>query len=138
MTATVNKPVAAYTLAIVGIAFQLGAALFMIYSIFFHVPFEEEMWFYSMMGYGMMHHGDGYFTSSVWVAVSIAVMIAVVGLGAYGAISMNSSSIDNVRTGATLVLVASVIAFPTMWGFFIGSLLMFVGSLLGLTWQPPT
>lgn len=26
---------------------------------------------------------------------------------------------------------------PAMWGFMIGSLLMFIGSLLGSTWQPP-
>ena len=26
---------------------------------------------------------------------------------------------------------------PAMWGFMMGSLLMFIGSLLGLTWQPP-
>jgi hypothetical protein len=91
-----------------------------------------------MMGPWMMHHFDAYPPSYIWVSVWIGVIISVVGLGAYGAFLMNSTDIENVRTGATLVLVASVVAFPTMWGFLIGSLLMFIASLLGLTWQPPT
>jgi len=61
----------------------------------------------------------------------------IVGLGVYGAVAMNSANLARVRMGSTLVLVASIIAFPTMWGFGIGSLLMFVGSLLGLTWVSP-
>jgi hypothetical protein len=138
MAAPENKPVTAYTLAIVGVALQLVAALVLIYIVFFSVALIEKLWVYGKMWSWMIHHGNGYFTSLAWIAVSTAIMIAVVGLGAYGAISMNSSDIDNIRTGATLVLVSSVIAFPTMWGFFIGSLLMFIGSLLGLTWQPST
>jgi len=63
--------------------------------------------------------------------------VAIVALGFYGALLMNSSSLARVRMGSTLVLIASIIAFPTMWGFLIGSLLMFVSSLLGLTWVPP-
>jgi hypothetical protein len=35
------------------------------------------------------------------------------------------------------VLIISIVAFPTMWGFMIGSLLMFISSILGLTWTPP-
>lgn len=138
MTLTENKPVAAYTLAIVGVALQLVAALVLIYIVFFSEAFIEKLWVYGEMWSGMMHHEDGRLISSVWIAVSIGMMTAVVGLGTYGAVSMNSSSIDDVRTGATLVLVSSIIAFPTMWGFFVGSLLMFIGSLLGLTWQPST
>lgn len=49
---------------------------------------------------------------------------------------MNTADLSRVRTGSTLVLVASIIAFPTMFGFILGSLLMLVGSILGLIWQP--
>jgi len=63
--------------------------------------------------------------------------IIVTALGVYGAVLMNSTNVGRVRTGATLVLIASIIALPTMWGFLVGSLLMFIGSLLGLTWMPP-
>jgi hypothetical protein len=136
LSATENKPVTAYALAIVGVALQLAAALVLIYTMFFFQPFSEEWWGYRMMGPWMMRGWGDHSFSYIWVSVWIGIMIAVIGLGAYGALLMNNADIDNVRTGATLVLVASVIAFPTMWGFFVGSLLMFIGSLLGLTWQP--
>jgi hypothetical protein len=71
--------------------------------------------------------------SVIWLVWAIIVVV----LGIYGAVIINSTKIDRVRMGATLVLIASLIALPTMWGFMIGSLLMFVGSLLGLTWTPP-
>ena len=83
-----------------------------------------------MGGYPYTYHP---LWSLIWL-ISAAIVIA---LGIYGAMLMNSTQIGRVRMGATLVLVASIIAFPTMWGFMIGSLLMFVGSLLGLTWVPP-
>jgi len=83
-----------------------------------------------MGGYPYTYH---LLWSLIWL-ISAAIVIA---LGIYGAMLMNSTQIGRVRMGATLVLVASIIAFPTMWGFMIGSLLMFVGSLLGLTWVPP-
>jgi hypothetical protein len=138
MTSTEKKPVAAFMLAIAGVTFQLVAALFLVYILFFSEAIMEKMWVYGRMWSWMMHRGDSYVVSIVWITFWIAIMIAVVGLGAYGAVLMNSSSIENVRTGATLILVASIIAFPTMWGFFIGSLLMFIGSILGLSWQPLT
>jgi len=135
LSVTENKPITAYVLAVVGVALQSVAALVLICAVFL---FSEEWWGYRMMGPWMMHGWGNHSFSYIWVSVWIGIMITVIGLGAYGAISMNSSNIDNVRTGATMVLVASVIAFPTMWGFFIGSLLMFISSLLGLTWQSST
>lgn len=131
-----NKPVTAYVLAVVGVALQLVAALVLICAVFFFQFFSEGWWGYRMMGPWMMRGWGGHSFGYVWVSVWIGIMIAVIGLGAYGAVLMNNADIANVRAGATLVLVSSVIAFPTMWGFFVGSLLMFVGSLLGLTWQP--
>ncbi len=57
-------------------------------------------------------------------------------LGVLGVLWMNTRNLSKIRTGSTLVLVASIIAFPTMFGFMVGSLLMLIGSILGLTWQP--
>jgi len=131
-----SKPVAACMLAIVGVALQVISALVLVYVVFFFAPFIEGWWGYKIMGPWIMQHRNAYSLGYVWVSVWMGVMTAVIGLGAYGTFLMNSVDIEKVRTGATLVLVASVVAFPTMWGFFIGSLLMFIGSLLGLTWQP--
>ncbi|MFQ6073702.1 MAG: hypothetical protein ACE5KC_00645 [Candidatus Bathyarchaeia archaeon] len=135
MSITQSKPLTAYVLAATGVALQLVAAIVLVYAVFFQ-SFSEEWWGHRMMGPWMMHDWGGHSFSYIWVSVWIGIMVAVIGLGAYGAILMNNADIDNIRTGATLVLVAAVVAFPTMWGFFIGSLLMFIGSLLGLTWQP--
>jgi len=131
-----NRPVAAYTLAMVGVAFQ-GVAFFFLVFVFasFSSGGFPSYGPWMMMGQWMMGYPYGY--GSGWSVVWIVSALVIVGLGVYGAVVMNSSNLARVRTGSTLVLIASIIAFPTMWGFMIGSLLMFVGSLLGLTWVPP-
>jgi len=137
-----DRPVAAYTLALVGAALQGVAALFIIYMIAFYstpAPTWREIIPERMMPWMMGHWMTGYpFTlHPVWAIIWVISAIAVTALGIYGAVLMNTTNVGRVRMGATLVLVASIIALPTMWGFMIGSLLMFVGSLLGLTWTPP-
>jgi len=136
-----NRPVAAYTLALVGAALQGVAALFIIYMIVFYstlAPAWREIIPERMMPWMMGHWMVGYpytqhpLLSLIWLVSAVIVVV----LGVYGALLMNSTHVGRVRMGATLVLIASIIAFPTMWGFMIGSLLMFVGSLLGLTWLP--
>lgn len=82
--------------------------------------------------------GYPFATHPVWGVLWIVSAIIVAGLSFYGAVLMNSTSVRRVRTGATVVLIISIVALPTMWGFMIGSLLMFIGSILGLTWTPPT
>lgn len=57
----------------------------------------------------------------------------VIGLGMAGLTQMNSANLEKMRIGSILLLVAAVVAFPTMWGFGIGSVLMLVGAILGLT-----
>lgn len=64
------------------------------------------------------------------------IVVVVMILGVLGVIWMNSINLSRVRAGSIMVLIASLIAFPTMFGFMIGSLLMLIGSTLGLTWQP--
>ena len=132
-----TRPVAAYTLAMVGVALQ-GVALFFLVYMFASISSfsggfpSHGPW---MMGLWMMGYPYGF--DSGWSVVWIVSALVIVGLGVYGTVLMNSSNLARVRMGSTLVLITSIIAFPTMWGFMIGSLLMFVGSLLGLTWVPP-
>jgi hypothetical protein len=126
----------------IGVAFQAIATLFVVYMAAFFTAVRsgwQDLTPDWMAPWGMGHWMSGRpFTNHpilgfIWVILALV----VIGLGAYGALLMNSSRIGKVRTGSTLVLIVSLIAFPTMWGFMIGSLLMFIGSLLGLTWLPP-
>jgi hypothetical protein len=80
--------------------------------------------------------GYPFSNNTVWVLTLVISAFAVIGLGIYGAFMMNSSDVVRVRLGATLVLIGAIIAFSTMWGFLIGSLLMLVGSVLGYAWTP--
>ncbi|MEM3386800.1 MAG: hypothetical protein QXN08_03915, partial [Nitrososphaerales archaeon] len=90
-------------------------------------------WFSGMMMPGMMWSWS---PSALYYLVWIAVAALLLCLGVLGVLWMNTTDVEKVRAGATLVLVASIIAFPTMFGFLIGSLLMFIGGVLGLTWRP--
>ena len=71
-----------------------------------------------------------------WYAVLTILTAVVIILGVIGVLWLNTTELMKVRAGATLVLIASLLAFPTMFGFAIGSMLMFIGSILGLTWRP--
>ncbi len=130
-----EKPTAAFTLSAVGFAFQVLGGLFVAYMAFY----SSSYGFFGtgMMGPWMMFGGPWMFGSySSWLPFLVIFAAAEIALGALGILWMNDLSLQRVRTGSTLVLVASIIAFPTMFGFMIGSALMLIGSILGLTWQP--
>lgn len=127
-TKTDERPVAAFTLSLVGVALQMVAGAF-VTSMMFFTPFPGPWMMWTWM--------SGSFTWSYgWTILWAGLAIIMTTLGILGALWMNSSDLYRVHTGSTLVLIAAVLAFPTMWGFMIGSLLMFIGSILGLTWQP--
>lgn len=87
--------------------------------------------FGGMMGFypGMMGGYGGWYGLTWWWILlgAIALAIGIVGVG-----FMSSARARNARNGAVLVLVAAILAFPVMWGFWIGSILMFIGALMGL------
>jgi hypothetical protein len=124
-----EKPVAAFTLALVGLVLQGLGAILVVYMIAFWR--SGYWWSGTMMGPGMMGPWSGF----LW-PLAAALAAAVIGLGIVGVSWLNSAELNKVRDGSVLVLVASVIALPTMFGLIVGSLLMFVGGILGLTWQP--
>ena len=128
-----EKPVAAFTLSLVGLILQgLGAAFFAYGSLYWR---DGSTFGYPMMGPWMMFGGP-WFGVSFWSPFFALFTAVVIALGVLGVIWMNGTNVSKVRTGSVLVLVASIIAFPTMFGFMIGSLLMLIGSILGLVWQP--
>gem|GEM_PF-2907106 len=43
----------------------------------------------------------------------------------------------NPMGAGVLALLLSILALPTLWGFLLGSLLMFVGGILAIVWSPP-
>lgn len=136
----------AFTLSLVGLSVQVVVALLV--GAFVFGMFGSFGGTSNMMG-GMMgtYHGgtsgmmgsyspwvmsgSGWFTW-MWIPI-LAVPIAV---GAVGCLMLNRSELQSVRTGSVLVFIAAILAFPTAWGLFVGSLLMLVGSILGLTWSP--
>ncbi len=61
------------------------------------------------------------------------VFIVLAFLGVYWLYTGNKTQ---VTYGGVLTLVIAVIAFPTIWGFFVGSLLGFIGGILGIVWKP--
>lgn len=134
---TTTRPTAAFTLSAVGLALQAFGGLFLAYAFSHSSPYG----FFGpgMMGPWMMFGGPwmyGFYSSSYWFLFFAILVAAEIALGVLGVVWMNGESSSKVRTGSALVLVASIIAFPTMFGFMVGSLLMLVGSILGLTWQP--
>ncbi len=136
-----NKPVAAFTLSAVGLAFQGIAGLLFAYMIsFFSSSNYGGYYGFGMMGPWMMFGGGwpwgSFGFSPFWFGFFIIFAAVEIAFGVLGVIWMNSANISRIRTGSIFVLIASIIAFPTMWGFVIGSLLMLIGIILGLTWQP--
>jgi len=131
VSSTQDRPVAALTISIIGLALQALGAMFFTSMMLYGWGF---LWGRSMMmGPWMMGGWPGAF---LWAPIFVVFTVAVVAIGVMGVVWMNSSSLSRVRTGSTLVLVTAVISFPTMFGLVIGSLLMLIGGILGLTWQP--
>ncbi len=129
-----ERPTSAFTLSAIGLAFQVLGGLFLAYAIFYPQPYG----FFGggMMGPWMMLGGPWMVNYSYWFPILVILGAVEIALGVLGVLWMNTPNLSKIRTGSILVLVASLVAFPTMFGFMIGSLLMLVGSVLGLTWQP--
>ena len=127
-----THPATAFTLAVIGLALQGIGALYAIPAAIFGSP----SYGFGMMGPGMMWGGGGPWSGFGWPPLTAALGILVIALGLLGTMWLNTSDLGKIRSGATLVLVTSIIAFPTMWGFMIGSVLMFTAGIIGLTWYP--
>ena len=135
MALTEDRPTTAFTLSLVGLVFQALGGLMVAYAASYWASYGS--FGPGMMGPWMMFGGPWMFGSyAYWFPLFVVFAAAVMVLGVLGVLWMNTASLSRVRTGSTMVLVASIIAFPTMFGFMIGSLLMLVGSILGLTWRP--
>ena len=70
----------------------------------------------------------------VWLWVPI--VAASVATAVLGVILINSSRIKTSRIGTALLVVAALLAVPTVFGFLVGSALMVMGGALRLVWWP--
>lgn len=140
-----ERPGTAFTLSLVGVTVQIVAALVItLAGLSTFGTFSANGMMGGMMG-GYYGGGAGMMgTYSPWGMTGwggfmwlwIPILAAAVGVGVFGVFLMNKADVDSVRTGSILVLVAAVLAFPTAFGFIVGSLLMIMGAILGLTWSP--
>jgi len=137
MTEYQLHPSTAFTLAVIGLVLQGIAALYTIPAAIFGSPYGGGMFTgFGMMGPGMMIGGPwSYGFGGPFLTVAFGILVLALGL--LGTMWLNTFDIRKIRSGATLVLITSLIAFPTMFGFMIGSLLMFIAGIIGLTWYPP-
>lgn len=78
--------------------------------------------------HGMMMPMWGYLTP-YWLILGLV----IIGISFLAVFLIASEKEDSVRAGAILAIVISIIAFPTMWGFIAGSILMLIGGILALT-----
>ena len=121
----------AFWLSLAGLVLQ-GVSVLMLASMY-----SFASGFGGMMGYypGMMggYFGSGWMNLTSWGTV---LWVVAVGLGILGVFLMGSRLPERARSGAVIVLIAAVLSLPMMWGTWLGSILMFVGAILGLTSQP--
>ncbi len=123
---------AALWLAAVGVGIQ-SLAVLMIVAVFGAFPAYGSGMLGIMGHYGGMmgqYYGSGTYG---WAWLWLAIALAAIAVGVVGVLLMNSEDPGRLRSGAVLVLFSAVLAFPTMWGFGAGSILMFIGAILGLT-----
>ncbi len=139
-----NRPIVPFALSLVGLIVSTIAALIVGVA-------GSEM--FGTFGYGSMMGGmmGGYFSGTgmmngyapwgmsgwggyAWILVPL--LVASIAVAAFGVFLMNSSRLGDVRMGSVLVLVGAVLAFPTAFGFVVGSLLMVLGGIFGLIWAP--
>ncbi len=69
-----------------------------------------------------------------WSTPFLAAGLAIIALGITGIALVKSGKRDAAAAGGMLLIAASAFAFPTFFGFFIGSALMFAGGVLALLW----
>ncbi|MEM2098540.1 MAG: hypothetical protein QXU99_02170 [Candidatus Bathyarchaeia archaeon] len=119
-----EKPTAALVLSLLGSVFIIIGGL--IYAVIFNI-LGGILGFFGFTGLeGMMR-----------ILGILGILWGVLAL--IGALMMNSGDKNKVRTGSILVLIFSILSwFGAAGGLIIGFLLGLIGSILGLTWNPPS
>lgn len=127
---------AGYTLSLAGWIIQIVSGFLAVFS---SLPglqgFSYQSFMFERMidgNYPSMMFGSpfGIATYNVLVAYWITFYLLAVAIGAIGVALVGSNYRNKILIGASLVLFSALIAYPTVWGFGIGSAVMIVGSIM--------
>ncbi|MGC8593721.1 MAG: hypothetical protein ACP5LF_05500 [Nitrososphaeria archaeon] len=120
----------ALTLSLIGVAFQAFAWIFLMLF--------RGFWFARAYAYPGPYMGMMYFSAYgfSWFPFYTFLGFIVLALGITGIWLLSSGEKDKATVGSVLIIAGSVMAFPTMFGFMVGSLLMLIGGIMGLTLEP--
>ncbi len=116
-----GKPVAAIIMASLGLVLQAMALIFELFAVFLYSAFTIKR------------------IGPFIIARSAALMVfgfIIILVGTVGIYFMSRGYRGDVFIGSILEIVASIFAYPTLFGFFLGSFLMFLGGVIGLLWAP--
>ncbi len=104
-----DKPTAAFVLSLIGgIFLLLGGVL-------------------ATVGFSFVFGGLGAIFGIVGVIFGLIVIL--------GAVMLYQKPQSHTMWGV-VILILSIVAFPSLWGFGIGSLLAFIGAILALVYKP--
>ncbi|MCL4343592.1 MAG: hypothetical protein M1291_01340 [Thaumarchaeota archaeon] len=118
------KPRVAIAISLAGLVFQLSALLLEI-AVFALAAFAPS-------GRAVTLGPFIFF----WSVPFIMLGLIFIALGLAGIAFLNTGKRARVTAGGMLLIISSIFAFPTLFGFFIGSALMFVGGILAIIWAP--
>ena len=104
-----DKPTAAFVLSLIGGIFLLLGGLL------------------ATVGFSFVFGGLGALVGIVGVIFGLIVIL--------GAVMLYQKPQSHTMWGV-VILILSIIAFPSLWGFGIGSLLAFIGAILALVYKP--
>ncbi len=120
----------ALMLSIIGVAFQAFAWIFLMFFRWF--------WFARAYAYPGAYMGMMYFPAYGFYRFPFYTFFGSVALalGIAGVWLLSTGEREKATAGSVLLIAGSVLAFPMMFGFMVGSLLMLIGGIMGLIWEP--
>ena len=113
-----DKPRAAIVVSSIGLAFQVIAFVF-------------EMGILALASWRSIVLGPFIF---FWSLPFLLIGIIFLALGVAGIAFLNTGRKHDAILGGLLLIISSVFGFPTLFGFFIGSALMFIGGIMAILW----
>lgn len=120
----------ALMLSSIGVAFQAFALIFLM---FFRGFWPARAYAYPGSYMGMMHFpAYGFYWFSFYIFLGFIALV----LGIAGIWLLSGGEKEKATAGSVFIIAGSVMAFPTMFGFIVGSLLMLIGGIMGLTLEP--
>ncbi len=81
--------------------------------------------------------GFAYGTTLLFYGLSGLAVIFIV-LAFLGAFWLYSGDKMKTMYGGVVTLIIAIVALPTIWGLYLGSILGFIGGFWGLVWSPTT